>query len=65
MSSRVYSLWLPEELMERIDRQAAELGLSRNARIRQLLHVAAFGGSADVFGDDGLDPVVVEQPPHG
>lgn len=64
-TSRVYSLWLPEDLMERVDRQAAEAGLSRNAHIRELLRGAAFGGGTDVFADDSFDAIVVKQPPHG
>jgi hypothetical protein len=60
-ASRVYSLWLPVDLVDRVDARAASAGLSRNAFVKGVLESAAGpGGGGDLLGDHGAHGVVVE-----
>jgi hypothetical protein len=59
--SRVYSMWLPVDLVEHVDDTARTAGLSRNAFVRSALESASgFGAVADPLGDHGAHGVVVQ-----
>jgi hypothetical protein len=59
--SRVYSMWLPVDLVDRVDTRAASAGMSRNAYVKGVLESATGpGGGSDPLGDHGANGVVVE-----
>lgn len=60
--SRVYSMWLPDDLVEAVDVEAKRLGMTRNAYVRLQLEsaTARTRRHSDVLRDDRTDPVVVK-----
>lgn len=63
MASRVYSIWIPETLMARIEERAEEVNVTRNRFIRDTL--ASSVGASETRGPLGknrADTLVAEQP---
>lgn len=59
--SRVYSMWLPVDLVEHVDATARTAGLTRNAFVRGALESATgFGAVTDPLVDHGPDGVVIQ-----
>jgi predicted DNA-binding protein len=63
--SNVYSMWLPEELVARLDAIAAEFGVSRNFVVKMVLESAtASGGLSDLRRDLRAHIRLGQKPPH-